>query len=62
MIPLIHIIALVFMPYEPVTSTVHWYDEKVIEIEKEPTLDDIEWDIRKRELQERFRIIEGTGQ
>lgn len=53
MIALVQIIALVFMPALPVTSTTPWHEERIEEIDAEPTLEEIE-----RQLRPRYRILE----
>lgn len=54
MIPMIQIIALVFLPALPITSTTPWHEERIELIEEEPDLEDIE----KQLTRKRLRIME----
>jgi hypothetical protein len=51
--PMIQIIALLWMPYEPITSAENWYAPKIEVIQTEPSLEDIELEIIRRQ----FRIM-----
>ena len=54
MIPLSLVIALVNMPWEPITSSRDWYAPTIEIIQTEPTLEDIERDLEKRQ----YRIMD----
>jgi hypothetical protein len=54
LIVLIQIIALVFLPVEPITSTTPWHEEKVEYIEQEPCIEEIEKELNRK----RIRIME----
>ena len=54
MIPLLIVIAIVHMPWEPITSTRDWYAPAIEIIQTEPTLEDIEMELIRRQ----FRIMQ----
>ena len=54
MTPLIIVIALMHMPYEPITSTRDWYAPTIEIIQTEPSLEDIEMELIRRQ----FRIMQ----
>lgn len=53
MTPLLIVIALMHMPYEPITSAEDWYTPKIEIIQTEPSIEDIENEINRR----RYRIM-----
>ena len=57
MIVLIQIIALVFLPVEPITSQTPWHEEAVEFIEQEPCLEEIEKNLNRK----RYRIMEAPN-
>ena len=54
MTPFLIVIALMHMPYEPITSSEDWYTPKIEIIQTEPSIEDIENEINRR----RYRIME----
>ncbi len=54
MTPLLIVIALVHMPWEPITSTRDWYAPTIEIIQTEPSLEDIELELIRRQ----FRIMQ----
>lgn len=54
MIPFMHIIAILHMPYEPITSARDWYAPTIEIIQTEPSLEDIELELIRRQ----FRIMQ----
>ena len=53
MIPLMHIIAIMHMPWDPITSVKDWYAPTIEIIQTEPSLEDIELELIRRQ----FRIM-----
>jgi hypothetical protein len=51
--PLVVVIAILYMPWEPITSARDWYAPAIDIIQAEPTMEDIERDLRKR-----YRIMQ----
>lgn len=58
MIPLITYICLTWMPVEDITSQTPWHEQRIELIESEPTLEDLEWQIREREIMDSFNRVE----
>lgn len=56
--PLIIIFAFAGLPPEPVTSAIPWVIE---EIEKEPTIEDLEFDLIYREALDKFERQKGIS-
>ena len=62
MTPLIIVIALMHMPYEPITSTRDWYAPTIEIIQTEPSLEDIERELDQRQyrIMDLIDKLEGT--
>ena len=62
MTPLLIVIALVHMPWEPITSVKDWYAPTIEVIQTEPSLEDIERDLEKRQyrIMDLIDKLEGT--
>ena len=62
MIPLAAAAWFMWMPIWGVHDPVDWYEQEFEIITDEPGLEDIEIQIRQRELMQRFRILENMGE
>ena len=54
MTPLVVVIAILYMPWDPITSVKDWYAPTIEIIQTEPSLEDIELELIRRQ----FRIME----